>query len=110
VAAAPELNGHWVGGAFRPGAGVHVGVVISLRGGGLLIPTLRDVDRKGVGELMGELRELTQRARRGRLRGADVSEATISVTNLGDTGVETVRRHLPAPGGDRRLRARRRAA
>jgi len=90
VTAAPELNGHWVGGAFRPGAGVHVGVVISLRGGGLLIPTLRDVDRKGVGELMGELRDLTQRARQGRLRGADVSEATISVTNLGDTGVETV--------------------
>jgi pyruvate dehydrogenase E2 component (dihydrolipoamide acetyltransferase) len=90
VAAAPELNGHWVGGAFRPGAGVHVGVVVSLRGGGLLIPTLRDVDRKGVGELMGELRDVTQRARLGRLRGADVSEATISVTNLGDTGVETV--------------------
>ena len=86
----PALNGHWVDGVFRPGAGVHVGVVISLRGGGLLVPTLRDADRMDVGELMRALREATGRARRGTLRGADVSEATITVTNLGDTGVETV--------------------
>ena len=90
VAAAPELNGHWIGGAFRPGAGVHVGVAIALRGGGLLVPTLRDVDRKSVDELMRELRDATERARRGTLRGADVSEATITLTSLGETGVETV--------------------
>jgi pyruvate dehydrogenase E2 component (dihydrolipoamide acetyltransferase) len=90
VAAAPELNGHWVDGAFRPGTGVHLGFVISLRGGGLLVPTLRDVDRKGVDELMRDLREASARARRGTLRGVDVSEATLTVTNLGDGGVETV--------------------
>jgi pyruvate dehydrogenase E2 component (dihydrolipoamide acetyltransferase) len=90
VAAAPELNGHWLEGAFRPGEGVHLGVVISLRGGGLLVPTLRDVDRKGVDALMRELREATARARRGTLRGVDVSQATLSVTSLGDGGVETV--------------------
>jgi pyruvate dehydrogenase E2 component (dihydrolipoamide acetyltransferase) len=90
VAAAPELNGHWVDGAFRPGAGVHLGFVISLRGGGLLVPTLRDVDRKGIDELMRDLREATARARRGTLRGVDVSEATLTVTSLGDGGVETV--------------------
>ena len=86
----PALSGHWVEGGFRPGAGVHVGIVIALRGGGLLVPTLRDADRLDAGELMRALREVTGRARRGTLRGADVSEATITVTNLGDTGVETV--------------------
>jgi pyruvate dehydrogenase E2 component (dihydrolipoamide acetyltransferase) len=90
AAQVPELNGHWVEGGFRPGAGVHVGVVIALRGGGLLVPTLRDADRLDVGGLMRALREVTARARRGTLRGADVSEATLTVTNLGDTGVETV--------------------
>jgi pyruvate dehydrogenase E2 component (dihydrolipoamide acetyltransferase) len=85
-----ELNGHWLEDGFRPGAGVHVGVVIALRGGGLLVPTLRDADRLDAGALMRALREATGRARRGTLRGADVSEATITVTNLGDTGVETV--------------------
>jgi pyruvate dehydrogenase E2 component (dihydrolipoamide acetyltransferase) len=39
---------------------------------------------------MQELRDATARARRGTLRAADLSEATITVTNLGDTGVETV--------------------
>ena len=90
VAAAPELNGHWVAGAFRPGAGVHLGVVVSLRGGGLLVPTLSDVDRKDVGTLMRELRDATGRARRATLRGADVVEATLTVTSLGEGGVETV--------------------
>jgi pyruvate dehydrogenase E2 component (dihydrolipoamide acetyltransferase) len=90
AAQVPELNGHWVEGGFRPGAGVHVGVVIALRGGGLLVPTLRDADRLDAGELMRALREVTDRARRGTLRSADASEPTITVTNLGDTGVETV--------------------
>jgi pyruvate dehydrogenase E2 component (dihydrolipoamide acetyltransferase) len=90
VEAAPELNGHWVSGAFRPGAGVHVGAVISLREGGLLVPTLRDVDRKSIDELMRELRDATARARQGTLRATDVSEATLTMTSLGETGVETV--------------------
>jgi pyruvate dehydrogenase E2 component (dihydrolipoamide acetyltransferase) len=90
AAQVPELNGHWVEGGFRPGAGVHVGVVIALRGGGLLVPTLRDADHLDAGGLMRALREVTGRARRGTLRGSDVSEATLTVTNLGDTGVETV--------------------
>ena len=90
IAAAPDLNGHWVDGAFRPGDGIHLGIVISLRGGGLLVPTLRDVDRKSIDELMRGLRDTTLRVRRGTLRGADVSEATLTVTHLGETGVETV--------------------
>jgi pyruvate dehydrogenase E2 component (dihydrolipoamide acetyltransferase) len=90
AAQVPELNGHWVEGGFRPGAGVHVGVVIALRGGGLLVPTLRDADHLDAGGLMRALREVTGRARRGTLRGSDVSEATLTVTNLGDAGVETV--------------------
>ncbi|WP_171990766.1 2-oxo acid dehydrogenase subunit E2 [Streptomyces sp. JHA26] len=39
---------------------------------------------------MGTLKDLVVRARTGRLRGSEVSEATITVTNLGDQGVETV--------------------
>jgi pyruvate dehydrogenase E2 component (dihydrolipoamide acetyltransferase) len=87
---APELNGHFVDGAFRPGAGVHVGVAIAVRGGGLLAPALLDVDRKPLDPLMRELRDLVARTRRARLRGAESSAATITVTSLGDLGVDTV--------------------
>jgi pyruvate dehydrogenase E2 component (dihydrolipoamide acetyltransferase) len=86
----PELNGHFVDGAFRPGAGIHVGVAIALRGGGLLAPALLDADRKPLGQLMAELRDLVARARRARLRGAESTAATVTVTSLGDLGVDKV--------------------
>ncbi|MEX2557722.1 MAG: dihydrolipoamide acetyltransferase family protein [Actinomycetota bacterium] len=86
----PEMNGFWMEGAFRPGDGVHVGVAISLRQGGLIAPAIRDVDEKSLDELMTSLRDLVQRARSGVLRASEMSEPTITVTNLGDQGVETV--------------------
>jgi pyruvate dehydrogenase E2 component (dihydrolipoamide acetyltransferase) len=87
---APELNGHFVDGSFRPGAGIHVGVAIALRGGGLLAPALLDVDQKPLDQLNAELRDLVARARRVRLRGAETTGATITVTSLGDLGVDEV--------------------
>lgn len=88
--AVPETNGFWLDGQFRPGADVHVGVAISLRQGGLVAPALHDVDRKSLEQLMRELLDLVKRTRAGVLRSSEVSDATITVTNLGDQGVETV--------------------
>jgi pyruvate dehydrogenase E2 component (dihydrolipoamide acetyltransferase) len=85
----PELNGYWVDGAYRPGTGVHIGCAIALRGGGLVAPALHDADRKDIGTLMRELSDLVARARTGALRSSELSDATITVTNLGDQGVDT---------------------
>ena len=41
----PELNGFWQKDAFLPGAGIHVGWAISLRGGGLIAPAIHDADQ-----------------------------------------------------------------
>jgi pyruvate dehydrogenase E2 component (dihydrolipoamide acetyltransferase) len=90
AAATPALNGFWVDEAFRPADGVHLGVAISLRGGGLVAPALHDADRKTLDELMADLRALVTRARAGRLRGSEMSDPTITVTNLGEQGVELV--------------------
>ena len=86
----PELNGFWVDDAFVPGSGVHLGVAISLRGGGLVAPAVHDADTLTVDELMAAVRDLVTRARAGRLRGSEMSDPTLTVTNLGDRGVETV--------------------
>jgi pyruvate dehydrogenase E2 component (dihydrolipoamide acetyltransferase) len=86
----PETNGFWDDGAFRPAGSVHVGVAISLRQGGLVAPAIHDVDRKSLDEIMRELLDLVKRARSGVLRSSEVSEATITVTNLGEQGVESV--------------------
>ena len=86
----PEMNGFWTDGAFRPGDGVHLGVAVSLRGGGLIAPALHDADQKSLGEIMAGVRDLVQRARAGRLRSSEMSDPTITVTNLGDRGVDLV--------------------
>jgi len=86
----PQLNGYWVDEAFRPADAVHLGVAISIRGGGLLTPAIHDAADLQVGELMARMRDLVTRARSGRLRGSELTDATITVTNLGDQGAESV--------------------
>jgi pyruvate dehydrogenase E2 component (dihydrolipoamide acetyltransferase) len=86
----PELNAVWREGRAEPAAAIHVGVAITLRGGGLVAPALRDADGRPLGELMAAFRDLVQRARTGGLRSSELSDPTITVTSLGDQGVETV--------------------
>jgi len=86
----PELNGFWRDGAFQPGAGIHVGVAISMRQGGLVAPAIHDVDGRSVEDLMRALADLVKRARAGSLRSSEMSDPTITVTNLGEQGVEAV--------------------
>ncbi|MFZ5791127.1 MAG: dihydrolipoamide acetyltransferase family protein [Pseudomonadota bacterium] len=86
----PELNGFWQDGAFRPGAGIHVGWAIALRGGGLVAPAIRDTDKRSLDELMAAMRDLVERARAGGLRSSELSDPTVTVTSLGERGAESV--------------------
>jgi len=86
----PELNAVWANGQAAPSQAVHVGVAISLRQGGLVAPALHDVDRQTLSELMRNLRDLVQRVRAGSLRSSELTDPTITVTNIGEQGVETV--------------------
>ena len=86
----PELNGYWIDDAFVPGPGIHLGVAVSLRGGGLVAPAIHDADALSLDELMAAIRDLVGRARAGRLRGSEMTDGTATVTNLGDQGVEAV--------------------
>jgi pyruvate dehydrogenase E2 component (dihydrolipoamide acetyltransferase) len=86
----PELNSTWSAGKAITSPDVHVGVAISLRGGGLVAPALHHTDRQSLDELMKSFRDLVQRARAGSLRSSELSDPTITVTSLGEQGVETV--------------------
>lgn len=86
----PELNGFWLDDRLQVQPDIHIGCAIALRTGGLISPAIHHVDRLQLGELMQALADLIERTRAGRLRGSEISDATVSVTNLGDRGVKTV--------------------
>lgn len=86
----PELNAVWSAGKVVQATEINVGVAISLRGGGLVAPALHHTDRQSLDELMKNFRDLVLRARSGSLRSSELSDPTITVTSLGEQGVETV--------------------
>jgi pyruvate dehydrogenase E2 component (dihydrolipoamide acetyltransferase) len=90
MADTPTLNGRFENGRFMPASAVHLGVVTSLRGGGLVVPTVHDAHRLSLSELMEALRAVLERARSGQLRSSDLADSTLSVSHLGDLGAESV--------------------
>ena len=86
----PELNAVWSGGKVVQSSDIHVGAAISLRGGGLVAPALHYTDRQSLDELMKNFRDLVMRARAGSLRSSELSDPTITVTSLGEQGVDAV--------------------
>ncbi len=86
----PELNGFWRDDRFEPSTAVHIGVAVALRRRGLIAPALHDVADKGLDTLMDELKDLVQRARAGGLRSSELTDPTITLSSLGDNGVETL--------------------
>lgn len=86
----PGMNGFYRDGVFEQQEHVHLGVAVSLRGGGLIAPALHDADQLPLADLMARMKDLVTRARSGRLRASEMSDSTITVTNLGDQGAQLV--------------------
>ncbi len=86
----PALNGTYEEGRFTPGSGIHPGWAITLRGGGLVAPAIRDADAASLPALMAALRDLVGRARGGGLRLSELTGGTVTVTSLGERGAESV--------------------
>ena len=84
------FNGFYRDGNYEPAAGVHVGVAVAIRGGGLAAPALHDADRISLDQVMARMRDLVQRTRAGRIRSSEMSDPTITVSSLGERGVEAL--------------------
>jgi pyruvate dehydrogenase E2 component (dihydrolipoamide acetyltransferase) len=90
LAKIPQLNGYWIDDHLEAQEGIHIGFAIALRQGGLITPAIHHADLKDMDELMAAMRDLITRTRAGRLKGSEMTDATITLTNLGDMGVEKV--------------------
>jgi pyruvate dehydrogenase E2 component (dihydrolipoamide acetyltransferase) len=86
----PELNGFWIDNRAQQSEAIHAGIAISLRGGGLVAPALHDADQQPLDELMRGFQDLVKRARAGSLKSSEVSDPTVTITSLGERGVESV--------------------
>jgi pyruvate dehydrogenase E2 component (dihydrolipoamide acetyltransferase) len=85
----PALNGYWIDNHFQGAESVNIGFAIALRQGGLISPAIHNANRKSLDELMADMKDLIIRTRAGRLRSSEMTDATVTLTNLGDLGVES---------------------
>ena len=85
----PDLNATWDKG-LRHLDHINVGVVVSLRQVGIIVPTIKDADTKPLDTIMADLNDVIPRARDLRLRSSDVGNATVTLTSLGEGGVDHV--------------------
>jgi pyruvate dehydrogenase E2 component (dihydrolipoamide acetyltransferase) len=84
----PELNGFDRDGRFEPSEAIHIGTATAIRGGGLVAPAIHDADQLDLATLMERLRNLVARVRNGSLRSSELSDPTITVSSLGERGVQ----------------------
>ncbi len=83
----PQMNVSYADDMLRAHQRVHLSMAVALDDG-LITPVIRDCDRKSLGEIAREAKELTERARSRRLKPEDYTGGTFSVTNLGMFDVE----------------------
>ncbi|MBQ0732900.1 dihydrolipoamide acetyltransferase family protein [Aquimarina celericrescens] len=85
----PEVNAYWED-SLQLKEAINIGFAVSLRKGGVVIPAILDADKKSLPELMKLLNDLIPRARALKLRSSELSESTITLTNIGEGNVDKV--------------------
>ncbi|MGC9420052.1 MAG: 2-oxo acid dehydrogenase subunit E2, partial [Rhodovulum sp.] len=91
AAHAPKaVNGHYTDTGFRQADAVHLGMAVSLRGGGLIAPAIRNAQDLSLEEMMAAMRDMVARARAGRLRSSEMTDGTLTLSSLGEKGVEAM--------------------
>jgi len=85
----PDLNAIWDTG-LQPKKDINIGFVVSLRTGGIIVPAIHQADLKTIDEIMEALNDIIPRARALKLRSSELSDSTVTITNIGDGGADTV--------------------
>ncbi|HHY39449.1 MAG TPA: 2-oxo acid dehydrogenase subunit E2 [Clostridia bacterium] len=87
LSAHPNVNVSFTGAEIVKKTEINIGVAVDL-GQGLIVPVVRNADKKGVVAISKEIKSLVEKARNGRLSPDDVTGGTFTVSNLGMFGVD----------------------
>ena len=83
----PEVNASWGGDHILRRANIHIGIAVAIDDG-LIVPVIRDADRKSIGEIASEAHVLADRARAGKLTPDEFTGSTFTISNLGMYGID----------------------
>jgi pyruvate dehydrogenase E2 component (dihydrolipoyllysine-residue acetyltransferase) len=87
----PIANSSWAGDTIIQHGTVNVGIAVSLpaeRGGGLVVPVIRDAQTKGLRQISEDTKRLAKKARETGLTPEEMADGTITLSNLGMFGVD----------------------
>jgi len=82
-----RMNASWSGEGVRANAEINIGLAIAVDDG-VVAPVIHSADKAGLGEIAVQRRDLTERARAGKLRPSDLAGGTFTISNLGMFGVD----------------------
>jgi pyruvate dehydrogenase E2 component (dihydrolipoamide acetyltransferase) len=86
----PRFNGTYQNEIFKESNKINIGIIISLREGGLIAPAISNADTKTLDQLMNEFRDLVERSKNKKLKRIEMNSSTICLTNLGERGADRV--------------------
>lgn len=85
----PNVNAHIDGDTMTLFDDIHIGLAVSLGDDGLIVPVIKNVQSKGLGDIAKDRQDLAGRARANKLGGADISGGTFTVSSLGNYGIQS---------------------
>ena len=83
----PAVNAHFTGEKILRFPYAHVGIAVAAPNG-LVVPVIRDADRRTIQEIAAARADIVGRARDGKLQRADLEDGTFTISNLGMFGIE----------------------
>lgn len=86
----PDMNGYYENGKFEKKESINLGMAVSLKNGGVLVPALMNAQDLNLSELNASFQDLLIRTRKGELKNRELTEGTVTITNVGDLGSHEV--------------------
>jgi pyruvate dehydrogenase E2 component (dihydrolipoamide acetyltransferase) len=83
----PRMNASWTSKAARTNPDINIGLAMAVEDG-VVAPVVQNADRATLVEIATRRRDLSERARAGKLRPSDLSDGTFTISNLGMYGVD----------------------